>query len=87
MVSRKEPYLFLQVGPAERKGIRNDGKSDEIVVRDQFRCRKCRQGIKQQLATPFELSDREQVKASVNLESITTVPITTLLDESSSSEV
>ena len=80
------PYLFLQIRPTEREGIRNDSESDEVVVRDKFRRGECRQGVKQQFAAPFELSDREQVKAAVDLESIPTVPITALLDESSPGE-
>lgn len=34
-------YFLLKIDTLERKGIRNDGESDEIVVRDEFCSSKC----------------------------------------------
>ena len=85
-VSQTDSHLFLQIRPTERKGIRNDGESDKVVVGNKFRRSECREGVKQQLAAPLELSDRKQVKASVNLQPVATVPITALLDEPSPSD-
>ena len=76
-------YLFLQVWSTQRERIRNDGQSDEIVIRHQLRCRECGEGIKQEFATSLELSDGEQMKTTVDFQSIASVPIATLLDQSS----
>ena len=85
-VSQTESYLFLQIRPIEREGIRNDGKSNKVVVGNQLCRGECRKGVKQQLSASLELSDRKEVKTSINLQSVTTVPVSTLFDKSGPSD-
>ena len=75
-------HPFLEIWSAQREGVRNSGESNKIVVRDQLGCSKCREGIEQELPTAFELSDGEQVKATINLQSVATVPVTARLNQS-----
>lgn len=77
--------LLAQLGalalPSQTQQVGEDSEADEVVEADELSSRECGQGVEEELTATLEVTNREEVKAFVDLEAITTVPVAALLDE------
>ena len=74
--------LLLQLWPLQRKHTRDHCQAHKLVIFQQLRRRECAQCIDEKLARALELSDGEEVESFVDFESVATVPVSALFNQS-----
>ena len=73
---------LLQIDPLQCECVADDGECDKVVVAYQLHFREHGQHVYEQIASPFELADQEEVDATVNFEVVASVPVATFFYES-----
>ena len=73
--------LLLELNPLKRQGPTQNCQRNEVIIRQQLRRGERAERIDEQFRATRELADRERMQALIDFETVTPVPVTTLLDE------
>lgn len=79
--TRLEAHLLLDIDPLHPDHTRDDSDRHERVVVHEFGRGEGREGIDEELSSLLEVSNREEVKTLVDLEPITSIPVSSFVDE------
>jgi hypothetical protein len=77
--------LFLDVDPLHPDHTSEDGDDDKRVVIHELASGERAEGVHEKASSLLEVSDGEEVKALVDLESVPSIPVTAFVDQSDSS--
>lgn len=74
-------HLLLELRTGQCENVAEDSEGDEVVVFEQLCSSEGGERIQEELTTPLEVANGEEMKTLVDLESVASVPIAAFLDE------
>jgi len=80
----RRAHLLLDIHSLHPNHAGDDGDRDEGVVVHEFRRGEGRESVDEQLSSLLEVSDGEEVKTLVDLQPITSIPISSFINEPAS---
>ena len=74
-------YLLFEIDAVQCECARYDGEGHKVAIGQELGRSECRESVDEKCACGLELAYGEEVKAAIDFEAVTTVPVTAFLDE------